>query len=261
MLPTALSIAGADPSGGAGIQADLKTFTVLDVWGMAAITALTAQNSRGIERILPVPPDFVRQQIDAVLSDVSVGAAKTGMLFSAENVVAVARALQDHRVEHLVIDPVLTASTGTALALEDLPKAVLAELIPRALLVTPNIDEAVVLTGIHIETVADMHAAASRLIDAGAKACLIKGGHLAGPATDVFMVGRAARELVADRLSVPHTHGTGCQLSAAITAFLAQGLDLEEAVTNGKAFITKAIREGLALGHGRGPANPLAWKH
>lgn len=260
MLRKALSIAGSDSSGGAGIQADLKTFTVLEVYGMTALTALTAQNTSGVEGILPVPAHFVRQQIDVVLADIGVDAVKTGMLLSAETAIAVAAALRDHGVDRLVVDPVLAAGSGTSLAREDLPRALLEELIPQALLVTPNTDEARILTGIDIETVADMKAAAVKLLDAGAKACLLKGGHLKGPATDVFMVGQSVLELVAERIPTRHTHGTGCQLSAAITAFLARGLRLEDAVARGKTFITAAIREGLALGHGNGPANPLAWK-
>jgi len=261
MYPRALSIAGSDSSGGAGIQADLKTFTVLDVYGMTAITALTAQDTCGIDQILPVPTDLVRQQIEVVLDDIGCDAAKTGMLLTAETVVVAARTLVDHRVERLVIDPVFVAGTGTPLAQHDLPHALLTELVPHALLVTPNISEATVLTGIEIRKVADMHAAASKLVDAGAKACLVKGGHLtSGPAIDVLMVGQSARELVSDRLPVTHTHGSGCQLSAAITSFLAHGLPLGEAVERGKEFITKAIAAGLALGHGSGPANPLAWR-
>jgi hydroxymethylpyrimidine/phosphomethylpyrimidine kinase len=261
MYPRALSIAGSDSSGGAGIQADLKTFTVLDVYGMTAITALTAQDTRGIKEILPVPAELVLQQIEVVLEDIGCDAAKTGMLLTAEIVVMVARALADHRVERLVIDPVLVAGDGTPLAQHDLPHALLTELIPHALLVTPNISEATVLTGIEIRQVADMHAAASKLIDAGARGCLVKGGHLkSGPAIDVLMVGQSARELTSDRLSVAHTHGTGCQLSAAVTGFLAHGLSLDDAVDRGKAFISKAIAAGLAIGHGSGPANPLAWK-
>lgn len=260
MIPKTLSIAGSDPSGGAGIQADLKTFTVLEVYGMTAITALTVQNTCGVERILPLPADFVGQQIDAVLADIGADAVKTGMLFSADTVIATARALHDHGVERLVIDPVLVAGTGASLAENTLPTALLAELIPRALLVTPNTSEATTLSGIHIETVKDMHAAALKLVEAGAKACLVKGGHLGGRATDVLAIGHSTREFVAERLTVPHTHGTGCQLSAAITAFLAGGLPLEDAVAEGKRFITSAILNGLAVGRGAGPANPLAWR-
>ena len=254
-----LSVAGSDPSGGAGIQADLKTFTTLRAYGMTAITAITVQDTRGVDRIFEIPADLVRQQIDAVLTDIGAQAAKTGMLFSAQTAIATAKALRDHHVERLVVDPVFVSTSGAPLAEPDLPQALLAEVIPQALLVTPNIAEATVLTGIGIETLADMHAAAAKLIDSGARACLVKGGHLAGPAIDVLMVGRTARELVAERVITANTHGTGCQLSAAIATFLAQGKPLEEAVADGKAFITKAIAGGLALGKGVGPANPLAW--
>jgi hydroxymethylpyrimidine/phosphomethylpyrimidine kinase len=261
MLPRALSIAGSDSSGGAGIQADLKTFTVLRVYGMTAITAVTAQNTLGVEGVHPLPASFVRRQIDSVISDIGIDAAKTGMLFSVDTVIAVAGAARDHALAHLVVDPVLVAGSGASLAAGDLPRALLAELIPRALLVTPNAPEAEALTGIQIASVADMAAAGKRIVAAGAQACLVKGGHLHGPAaTDVLVAAGAVHELVGTRLATRHTHGTGCQLSAAITAFLAHGMSLRAAVEKGKAFVSAAIAAGLALGHGQGPANPLGWQ-
>lgn len=261
MVYRALSIAGSDSSGGAGIQADLKTFTVLGVYGMTAITAITAQNTTGVAAIHALPAPFVRQQIDLVLSDIGADAAKTGMLFSAEIVAAVAAAIDDHRLSQLVVDPVLVAGSGSSLARDELPAALLRELIPRALLVTPNTEEAERLTGIRVASVADMVAAGRRIVDAGARACLVKGGHLDGPkAVDILVEGRSSRELISDRIATPHTHGTGCQLSAAITAFLAQGMALDAAVEKGKTFITAAIETGLDLGRGSGPANPMGWR-
>lgn len=260
MVPRTLTVAGSDSSGGAGIQADLKTFTVLRVYGMTAITALTAQNTCGVEGIYAVPPEFVEQQIRASVSDIGIDAMKTGMLYSSETVVAVSRAIRDHRLERIVVDPVLAAQSGDTLARDDLPRALLAEVIPRALLVTPNLDEAERLTGIHIQSIDDMREAARRIVRAGAKACLVKGGHLqTSMAIDLFDDGTSPRELSTPRLAAHHTHGTGCQLSAAITAFLARGLPLDTAVERAKDFITTAIRGGLALGHGAGPANPLVW--
>ena len=260
MVPCALTIGGSDSGGGAGIQADLKTFTVFRVFGTSAVTALTAQNTRGVLGIHPVPSAFVRAQIDAVAGDLRIDAAKTGMLGEAAVVSAVAAAVQTHRIAPLVIDPVMVAQSGTPLVPDDAIDALRRELLPLATLVTPNLYETQVLTGIVIETVADMRHAARALIDIGARACLVKGGHLPGPdACDVFDDGRDSRLLTCPRLHTPHTHGTGCQLAAAITANLALGLPLFAAIGRAKRFITVAIRHGLAIGHGAGPANPLAW--
>ena len=260
MLARALTIAGSDSGGGAGIQADLKTFTVFGVYGMSAITALTAQNTCGVTGIHPVPALFVRAQIDAVASDIGVDAAKTGMLLSAEIIRIVARAMRDHAVALLVVDPVMVAQSGAALIEATARTALLQELVPLATLVTPNLPEAEALTGMTIASVGDMRTAARQLIDRGAQACLVKGGHLGGgESVDVFDDGRNAIELRTVRLPTRHTHGTGCQLSAAITAELARGVPLLDAVERGKQFITVAIRHGLALGKGAGPANPLAW--
>jgi len=260
MIARALTIAGSDSGGGAGIQADLKTFTVFRVFGMSAVTALTAQNTCGVSAVHPVPASFVRQQIDAVVSDLGVDAAKTGMLATAETVIAVVRAVRDHHIAPLVVDPVLVAHDGTPLLHADAREALLRELLPLATLVTPNLDEAQALTGVTIASVADMRAAARALLAHGPGACLVKGGHLTDQdAVDVFDDGRDPRVLTAARLATQHTHGTGCQLSAAITASLAQRLSLLESVERAKRFITIAIRYGLAIGHGTGPANPLAW--
>lgn len=260
MIPRALTIAGSDSSGGAGIQADLKTFTVHRVYGMTAITALTAQNTRGVAAIHAVPADFVRRQIDAVVTDVGVDAVKTGMLANAEIIAAVCAALRDHDLRNVVVDPVFVAQSGAPLIEAHAQKVLLDELVPLARVVTPNLPEAAKLTGFAIESVADMRRAAAWLVDRGARSCLVKGGHLGGAqAIDVFWDGRDCVELAEERTATPHTHGTGCQLSAAITANLARGLPLAEAVARAKQFITVAIRHGLAIGAGDGPANPLAW--
>jgi hydroxymethylpyrimidine/phosphomethylpyrimidine kinase len=260
MTPRALTIAGSDSGGGAGIQADLKTFTVFGVYGMSAVTALTAQNTCGVVGIHPVPPSFVRAQIDAVLSDIGVDAVKTGMLATAELVRVVAASVRAWGIEPLVVDPVMIAESGAALADDDVGDAILRELLPLATLVTPNLHEAERLTGLTVASVSDMRRAARRLLDAGARAVLVKGGHLdGGDAVDVFDDGRDPREFRAPRLAAVHTHGTGCQLSAAITAGLAGGQPLVRAIEQAKTFITTAIREGLAIGRGIGPANPLAW--
>jgi hydroxymethylpyrimidine/phosphomethylpyrimidine kinase len=259
-MQRALTIAGSDPSGGAGIQADLKTFTVFRVYGMSAITALTAQNTRGVSGIHVVPSEFVRRQIDAVASDIGIDATKTGMLPTAEIVRTVAAVVREHRLAPLVVDPVMSAGSGAALCDDAARAALLGELIPLATLVTPNTHEATALTGVAIRSVADLRTAARALIERGARAVLVKGGHLEGDhAIDILDDGHEVRELRAPRLQTPHTHGTGCQLSAAITAGLATGLPLLAAVERGKQFITVAIRNGLAIGHGSGPANPLAW--
>jgi hydroxymethylpyrimidine/phosphomethylpyrimidine kinase len=260
LIARALTIAGSDCSGGAGIQADLKTFTVFGVYGMSAITALTAQNTRGVEAVYAVPADFVRRQIDAVAGDIGVDAAKTGMLADAEIVGVVAQALRAHGIDKVVVDPVLVAQSGDSLAADDVAAVLKHELLPLAAIVTPNLHEARALTGIDVVTVADMRRAARQLIRAGARAVLLKGGHLReGDAVDVFDDGSAVRELSAPRIQARHTHGTGCQLSAAITAQLALGRPLAEAVEEAKRFITVAIRNGLAIGQGCGPANPMAW--
>jgi hydroxymethylpyrimidine/phosphomethylpyrimidine kinase len=260
MIARALSIAGSDSGGGAGIQADLKTFTVFGVYGMSAVTALTAQNTCGVTGIQAVPAAFVRAQIDAVVSDIGIDAAKTGMLLSAEIIRIVASAVRDHAVALLVVDPVMVAQSGAPLMEASACTALLQELVPLATLVTPNLPEAEALTGVTIASVRDMHVAARQLIGRGARACLVKGGHLGGDeSVDVFDDGRHATELRTMRLPTRHTHGTGCQLSAAITAQLARGVPLLDAVERAKRFITVAIRNGLALGKGAGPANPLAW--
>jgi len=260
VLPRVLTIAGSDSSGGAGIQADLKTFTVFRVYGMTAITALTAQNTCGVSGIVPMSGEFVRQQIDAVVSDVGVDAAKTGMLATRAIVVAVAAAVRAHRIAPLVVDPVMVAQSGARLLDADAGAALLGELVPLATVVTPNLSEAEALLGMRVTSLADMHEAARRLVAIGAAAALVKGGHLeGGEAVDVLYDGRVAHELRAARLPTRHTHGTGCMTAAALAAGLARGLPLLDAAREAKRFIGTALAGALALGTGNGPANPLAW--
>jgi len=260
MLPRVLTIAGSDSSGGAGIQADLKTFTVFRTYGMSAITALTAQNTCGVTGIFPVAPEFVRAQIDAVADDVGVDATKTGMLATAPIIRAVVAAVRAHRLAPLVVDPVMVAQSGARLLQDDARAALLDELVPLATVVTPNLPEAEALLDMRVADLAAMRAAARRFVELGARAALIKGGHLgSAEAIDVLYDGTAFHELRAPRRDTPHTHGTGCMTAAALAACLARGLDLVAAAHEAKRFITAAIAAGLPLGRGAGPANPLAW--
>ena len=259
-VPRALTIAGSDSGGGAGIQADLKTFFALGCHGMSALTAVTAQNTVSVSGIYEVPPDFVIAQIDAVVSDIGVDSAKTGMLGSAPVVEAVAKAIEAHSITKLVVDPVMVAKSGDALLAQDAVTAVRERILPLATVVTPNRPEAELLAGTSIRSVADMRAAARELHEAGATSVLVKGGHAGGDeAIDVFFDGEGFLELEAPRYNTDDTHGTGCSLAAAITAHLAKGDDLVTAVRAGKEFVTGAIRHGLRLGVGHGPVNP-GWR-
>ena len=250
MVHVALTIAGSDSSGGAGIQADLKTFAAFGVYGASVVTALTAQNTRGVHAIAAVGASFVAAQLDAVLDDLDVGAAKTGMLLSAAVIDAVADRLATRPLPHLVVDPVLVATTGEAL-LEPAGIARLRErLVPLATLLTPNLREAEALTGRPVANPADMRAAARALLDLGARAVLVKGGHLQGEALDLLDDGRNVRELSAPRIATRDTHGTGCMLSAAIAAGLARGLDLTAAVVAAKRYVTRAIESAPRVGRG-----------
>jgi hydroxymethylpyrimidine/phosphomethylpyrimidine kinase len=254
MPPIALTIAGSDPSGGAGIQADLKTFHQFGVYGEAAITLLTVQNSLGVSRVEVMPPDLVLEQIAAVLADIPPGAAKTGALGSVEVVRAVARAALDFAFP-LVVDPVMISKHGAPLLPESATLVIREELLPRAALVTPNVPEAEALTGLTIRTLDDMRQAACSIRAMGAQAVLIKGGHLDADATDILFDGSEWRDFPASRIPTRHTHGTGCTYSAAITAGLASGLPLADAVARAKRFIHEAIRTNPSLGRGSGPVN------
>ena len=254
MPAVALTIAGSDPSGGAGIQADLKTFHRFGVYGEAVITLITVQNTVRVDRVECLPPELVLEQIRAVTEDIPPAAAKTGALGNRAIVEAVAAAAA-HFAFPLVVDPVMVSKHGLPLVSEEARAAFTGKLIPRAFLVTPNLSEAAALTGLEIRDVEAMRKAACMIGEMGARAVLVKGGHLAGAATDVLYDGRAWREFTAPRIETRHTHGTGCTYSAAITACLAAGVPLEDAVTRAKAFITEAIRTSPGLGRGSGPVN------
>ncbi|MBM3753606.1 MAG: bifunctional hydroxymethylpyrimidine kinase/phosphomethylpyrimidine kinase [Acidobacteria bacterium] len=252
MTPVALTIAGSDPSGGAGIQADLKTFHQHRVYGEAVITLLTVQNTRGVTRVECMDPSLVAGQIVAVLSDIPPHAAKTGALGNAGVVEAVAASIG---TTPLVLDPVMISKHGAPLIDGDAAAALKTLLLPRALLVTPNLHEAAALAGIEVETKEQMIEAGLRLLDLGPVAVLIKGGHLEDRAADVLVTRESISWFDGDRVSTPHTHGTGCTYSAAIAARLAQGEALIDAVRGAKAFIAEAIRTNPGLGHGQGPVN------
>jgi hydroxymethylpyrimidine/phosphomethylpyrimidine kinase len=255
--PIALTIAGSDSSGGAGIQADLKTFAALGVYGASVITALTAQNTSGVAAIHPVPADFVTAQIDAVFSDLAVKAVKIGMVAQLATVDAIAAGLKRWSPNHIVLDPVMVATSGDRLLAAEAVEALRTQLIPRATLVTPNLPEAAALLD---EPVASSKAAIEsqgrRLISMGCRAVLIKGGHGQGAESiDYIFSGNGTVALAAPRIATKNTHGTGCSLSSAIAAGLAKGEDLETAVRNAKAWISAAIAaaDRLDVGHGHGP--------
>ena len=256
--PRALTIAGSDSGGGAGIQADLKTFSALGVFGMTAITAVTVQNTKGVDGFEELSPATVADQIRAVAGDIGVDAAKTGMLASAAIVDAVAEAAADVHLPNLVVDPVFVSKHGHPLLADDAVDALRRSIMPLATLVTPNLAEAAGLAGFEVGTRDDMRRAAAAILALGPRAVLMKGGHLEGDrAADLFADGDREEWLEADRIDTPHTHGTGCTLSAAITASLARGASLGEAVRTGKAFVTEAIRHALSLGDGIGPVDHL----
>jgi hydroxymethylpyrimidine/phosphomethylpyrimidine kinase len=253
-VPVALTIAGSDPSGGAGLQADLKTFHQFGVYGEAVVTLITVQNTTGVEAVECLDAGLVQRQIRAVLADIPPAAAKTGALGNAELVEAVAEMASGFGFP-LVVDPVLISKHGAPLLSEDAREALIQRLLPHALLVTPNLAEAAALSGLAVQSVEDMKQAAGRILALGPRAVLVKGGHLADTATDVLLFEGGFLELGGERIETPHTHGTGCTYSAAITALLARGLDLPQAVRRAKRFITEAIRTNPGLGHGAGPVN------
>ncbi len=254
MPPAALTIAGSDPSGGAGIQADLKTFHQFRVYGEAVVTLVTVQNTTRVSRIELLPPDLIREQIAAVLEDIPPLAAKTGALGSAAIVSAVAAAAATFPFP-LVVDPVTISKHGLPLLPVDAVRTLRDQLLPRAALLTPNIPEAESLAGIPIHSLDDVRRAARLILDMGPRAVLVKGGHLPGDAVDVLWDGSDWREFPAPRIASRHTHGTGCTYSAAITAGLALGLSLADAVAHAKQFIHEAIRTAPELGRGCGPVN------
>jgi hydroxymethylpyrimidine/phosphomethylpyrimidine kinase len=258
--PTALTIAGSDSGGGAGIQADLKTFLGCGVHGMSAITAVTVQNSRGVSGVYELPPHAVAEQIESVVTDIGCGAVKTGMLGSAPIVEAVAAALRRVDAGPLVIDPIASAQLGTALLSADGLEALRELLFPLATLVTPNLREAHLLTGIEVVAEAEMLDAARALHALGPRWVLVKGGHLAsGGSPDLLFDGSRAVWLAAPRIDNAHIHGSGDTLASAICASLARGHDVETAVRRGKAYVTEAVRTGHPLGDGYGPVGHFWW--
>jgi hydroxymethylpyrimidine/phosphomethylpyrimidine kinase len=255
--PVALTIAGSDPSGGAGIQADLKTFHQFGVYGEAVVTLLTVQNSLRVSRVAVMEPSLVEEQIAAVLEDIPPSAAKTGALGSLEIVRMLGRVAAKFPFP-LVVDPILLSTQGRALLPPGAVRTLRESLLPHAALAMPNVPEAEALAGMAIRNLEDVRRAACLIRDMGARAVLIKGGHLESSATDVLFDGANYREFPAARISTPHTHGTGCTYSAAIAAGLAAGLELGEAVARAKRFIHQAILGNPGLGHGRGPVNHFA---
>lgn len=256
MTPTALTIAGSDPSGGAGLQADLKTFHQHGVYGMAVVTLVTVQNTQAVTRVDVLGADLVGQQLDAVLADIPPGAVKTGALGNAA-VIEVVAARAATLGCPLVVDPVMVSKHGHALLAPDAVQALTTKLLPVTTLLTPNTHEAAALLGRPVATLADAREAAKRLVALGPKAVLVKGGHLDGDPVDVLCQNGRLLELPAPRIATKHTHGTGCTYSAAITARLALGLDVEDAVARAKAWLTQALRTPPGVGHGIGPVNHL----
>ncbi|GAB7386733.1 bifunctional hydroxymethylpyrimidine kinase/phosphomethylpyrimidine kinase [Bacillaceae bacterium] len=262
MVHKALTIAGSDSGGGAGIQADLKTFQELGVFGMSALTAVTAQNTLGVQGVYPLSVEAVAQQIESVGSDLGADAVKTGMLFSSEIIEAVAEKIKRFRWENLVVDPVMVAKGGAPLLRDDAVDAMRRKLIPLARVVTPNLPEAEVLTEMKISTLKEREEAAKKIIQLGAKNVVIKGGHDdgSGAVIDLLYDGRDFVRLQSKRIATKHTHGTGCTFAAAITAELAKGKSVREAVDVAKAFIQSAIEDQLGIGQGHGPTNHWAYR-
>lgn len=253
--PVALTIAGSDPSGGAGLQADLKTFHQFGVYGEAVVTLITVQNTRGVQRVEILDPDLVLQQIQAVIEDIPPGAAKTGALGNRAVVEAVAQAAERFTFP-LVVDPVMISKHGAALIDDDARATLIDRLVPRAFLLTPNLHEASGLAGFPVEDIDSMRLAAKKLVGLGAANVLVKGGHLRGDAVDVLCTRDGGlHEFTSERIDTPHTHGTGCTYSAAIAAELAKGTALIDAIRAAKVFVTEAIRTNPGLGSGSGPLN------
>lgn len=257
-MKIALTIAGSDSGGGAGIQADLKTFSALGVYGMSVLTSITAQNTLGVQGVHDLPPDFVGLQIDSVMQDIGADAVKTGMLSNTQIIKMVSKKIKEYQVRNLVIDPVMVAKGGDRLLREDAVKELKENLIYLAMVVTPNLSEAEVLSGLRIRNIKEMKEAAQKIHKLGPKNVLIKGGHLlSAEAIDLLYNGRTFREFRVERIITKNTHGTGCTFSSAIAAELAKGKEVEEAVNTAKRYITLAIQNSLEIGHGHGPLNHL----
>ncbi|TXC90725.1 bifunctional hydroxymethylpyrimidine kinase/phosphomethylpyrimidine kinase [Metabacillus litoralis] len=260
-VPRALTIAGSDSGGGAGIQADLKTFQELGVFGMTAITAVTAQNTLGVQGVYPLSVEALKTQIQSIATDLNPHAIKTGMLFNAEMIQLVSEQVREYNWENLIVDPVMVAKGGQSLLLEEAVEALITSLLPLAKVITPNIPEAEVLTGMKIVTLDHKKAAAKKLHQLGAQHVIIKGGHdiLGDTVSDLLYDGQYFEEFTGPRKETKHTHGTGCTYAAAITAEISKGRSVSEAVTTAKSFIQAAIEEELGFGSGHGPTNHWAF--
>ena len=254
-IPSAMTIAGSDSGGGAGIQADLKTFAALGVYGTSSVTAITAQNTLGVTGIHEIPLELIANQIKCVLQDIGADAVKTGMLSSIEIVRTVSTELSNHNVKNLVVDPVMIAKSGDALLKKEAVQVVRDLMLPLATVVTPNIPEAEVLTDLKIDSIEDMKAAARVLVDMGSSAAVVKGGHMMGPASDLLYDGKEYYVFSVDRIDTVNTHGTGCTFASAIAAGLAKGLILYDAVSDAKRYITESIQASFVIGKGHGPLN------
>ena len=254
-VPVAMSIAGSDSGGGAGVQADMKTFSALGVYGASTLTAITAQNTVAVTAVHELPVELIAAQIDAVVTDIGVDAVKTGMLSSSAIVETVARELERHGIENLVVDPVMVAKSGDPLLRDEAVESVRTRLLPLAALVTPNVPEAETLAGLKIESDDDVREAARRIVAMGARTVVVKGGHRDGPATDLFFDGTEFTEFTSERFDTVNTHGTGCTFASAAAAGLAQGKPLLEAVAQAKEYVTEAIRNSYPLGRGHGPVH------
>jgi len=253
-----LTIAGSDSGGGAGIQADLKTFHAFGCYGMSVLTAITAQNTQGVHGVIDLPPEFVALQLESVVTDIGVDAAKTGMLSNSDIIEVLAAKIKELGIPHLVVDPVMRAKGGDPLLHDEAQKSLIEKIVPLAEVITPNIPEAEVLSGMQIESRDDMRTAAEKIRDKGAANVLVKGGHRDEDAIDVLYDGEEFTEFFAEKIPTQNTHGTGCTYSAAIAAHLASDLPMKEAVTLSKKYITEAIRTSLKLGQGIGPLNHFA---
>ena len=254
-IPKAMTIAGSDSGGGAGVQADLKTFAALGVYGASTLTAITAQNTVAVTAVHEIPTDVITAQIDAVLTDIGADAVKTGMLSSSDIIECVCEALEVHGVQRLVVDPVMIAKSGDALLREDAIGSLRTRLLPLAMVVTPNIPEAEALTETTIVSDADVRRAAEAIVGMGARSVVVKGGHREGPATDLFYDGNEFKEFTAPRFDTVNTHGTGCTFASAVAAGLARGMVVTDAVALAKDYVTEGIRHSFSIGQGHGPLN------
>ena len=251
----AMTIAGSDSGGGAGIQADLKSFAAMGVYGTSVITAVTAQNTREVQQVVELPTAAIGSQIDAVISDIGTDVVKTGMLSSSAIIEMVVAKLKEHEIDMIVVDPVMVAKGGDRLLEEEAVDALRTQLLPLATVVTPNVPEAEVLVGHTINDMDDMKEAAEEIVKMGASSAVVKGGHLKGPATDILYDGHDVKAFSSQRISTMNTHGTGCSFASAIAAGLARGKTVRDSVEAAKKYVTDAIRYAHSIGHGHGPLN------